>query len=249
MTRLSFPLLKGLRTVLPKPVKERARRALRTMAALTARVHFTVGVQPVSPVSGQDRGTPLNRYYLAQFLHEFSSDIAGSCLEFQEDLYTSRFGGEKVAHLDILHQEAGNPKATIVADLTTPNAMPSQAYDCIICTYVLHVIFELDTAVSELYRLLKPGGVLLVAVPHIGRSRGQWHELWRFTPDGLHRLLARAFGAEQVIVRAAGNSLTAAGIIRGLAAEDFTTAELDHHHDPDFAVGLFARACKRHQAT
>jgi SAM-dependent methyltransferase len=207
-------------------------------------MQFTVGVRPVSPVSGQDRGTPLNRYYLEQFLQEFSADISGYCLEFQEDLYTSRFGGDKVTKLDILHKEEGNKKATIVADLTKPNAIPSHAYDCIICTYVLHVIFELDTVVSELYRILKPGGVLLVAVPHIGRSRPKFHELWRFTPEGLHRVLARAFGAENVTVRAFGNSLIAAGIIRGLAAEDFTKAELDHHHDPDFAVGLFARACK-----
>jgi SAM-dependent methyltransferase len=244
MTPLSFALRQGLRAVLPSPVQARARRAERRLAALSARLRLPLGVRPVSPVSGWDRGTAMNRYYLAHFLHTVAADIAGECLEFQADLYTSRFGGDKVVRVDILHKEAGNPQATLVADLTAPNALPSQAYDCIVCTYVLHVIAEVHTAVAELYRLLKPGGVLLVAVPHLARHSAADHELWRFTPAGLQRLLARVFGAEQVVVRAYGNSLTAAGFIRGLAAEDFTAAELDRHHDPAYAVGLFARACK-----
>ncbi len=244
MTLLSFPRFERLRSVLPSPLKIWARQTVKSFRVTRVRMRFSMGVQPISLVGGWDRGKAINRYYLEQFLQTYSSDISGSCLEFEEDLYTTRFGAEKVAHLDILHKEEGNQKATLVADLTKPNAIPSNIYNCIICTYVLHVIFEVDTFVSELYRLLKPGGVLLVTVPHIARDYPQHHELWRFTPMGLHRLLAQAFSAEQVQVCAYGNSLTAAGFIRGLAAEDFTTAELDHHHDPAFAVGLSARARK-----
>jgi predicted SAM-dependent methyltransferase len=40
----------------------------------------------------------------------------------------------------------------------------------IICTHVLHIIADLDTAIWELYRILKPGGVLLVAVPQATRD-------------------------------------------------------------------------------
>ncbi len=241
----SREFLETVRRAVPRPVKRMARGALSTLRMIPPRVRLTVGVHPVNAKDPRvyDRGMPIDRYYLEAFLQECAPDIRGHCLEFFNDAYTSRFGGEKVTTLDILHKEPGNPRATIVADLTRPNAIPSNAFDCIICTYVLHSIFELETAVSELHRILKPGGVLLVAVPHIAKYLPHYTELWRFTPEGLHGVLARAFAAERVTVHAYGNSLTAVGFLRGLAAHEFTRAELAFH-DPGFPVGLFARAWK-----
>ncbi len=188
-----------------------------------------IGVQPISQHGGFDRGLPAHRYYVQQFLQEFSDCIHGHCLEFHENRYTSRYGGSRVAKIDILSKEDDNPRATIVADLTKAPDIPSNLFDCIICTHTLHMIFEVDKAVSELYRILKPRGVLLVAVPTIGRAYLECHEKWRFTPEGLQLLLARVFGDENVIVRAYGNSLTAAGTLRGLVAHEFTREELNYH--------------------
>jgi Methyltransferase domain len=208
-----------------------------------ARLCLAFGLRPLSYLWGLDRGIPIHRHYLTEFLRHFSSDIRGHCLEFQEDWYTSEFGGERVTKSDILHKERGNSNATIVADITGPNDVPNNLFDCIICTYVLNVIFELDKAISELYRILKPGGVLLVAVPQAAMCDPQWHDLWRFTPEGLHLLLAKAFGAENVTVRAYGNSLSVAGDLRGLVADEFTQRELDYH-DVRFAIVVCARAIK-----
>jgi SAM-dependent methyltransferase len=183
------------------------------------------------------------RYYLEQFLREFAGDIRGHCLEFQNPGYTPRFGGTAVEKLDILHVDDSNPLATIVADLTKPNNIRSDRFDCIICTHVLHIIFELDKAVSELYRILRPGGVLLVAVPQVSMCDPRFHEIWRFTPEGLAVVLSKVFGEKNVLVRAYGNSLTAAGEIRGLVASEFSKPTLDYH-DPRFAVEVCARACK-----
>jgi SAM-dependent methyltransferase len=235
---------KSLGRILPIPAKHRARYALSIINAVRARVRVAVGVQPLSTPGYWHRGMPISRYYLEQFLQERSSDIFGHCLEFLDDDYTSRFGEERVTRVDILHKEAGNKKATIVADLTQPNDIPSDLFDCINCTYVLHMIFEVDKAVSELHRILKPGGVLLVAVPGFNLTSGGAHPLWLFTPEALHRVLARVFGAENVSVHAYGNSLTAAGYLRGLVAHEFTQAELNHH-TPEFALAVFARAYKQ----
>jgi hypothetical protein len=51
------------------------------------------------------------------------------------------------------------------------------------------------------------------------------------------------FGAANVLVRGYGNSLTAAGEIRGVVAGEFLRSELDSH-DPRFAVEVCARAVK-----
>jgi glycosyltransferase involved in cell wall biosynthesis/SAM-dependent methyltransferase len=243
-------LVDGVSRILPRPAKRVARRLLGAVKALKTRrtrARMAKGVEPLSYLWGGDRGWPIHRYYLDQFLQEFAADVRGHCLEFQDPAYTPHFGGAAVTKLDILHIDASNPQATLVADLTKPNDIPSDLFDCIICTHVLHIIPELHKAVAELYRILKPGGVLLVAVPQASMCDPGYHELWRFTAEGLGWVLGRAFGAEQTTVRAYGNSLTTAGEIRGLVAAEFTQAELDTH-DPRFAVEVCARAVKRKPA-
>jgi SAM-dependent methyltransferase len=233
----------GVRRLAPEPAKRLVRRVRTAVRTLTARVGLGYGIEPFSYFWGGDRGVPICRYYLDRFMTECAADVRGRCLEFQDDSYTIHYGGAAVTKVDILHVDDSNPRATLVGDLTKPNDLPGDAFDCIICTHVLHVIAELDRAVAELRRLLKPGGVLLVAVPCVSMCDPQWHELWRFTEEGLCTLLARAFGPHRVMTRAYGNSLTAAGQIRGLAAHEFTSAELDTH-DPRFAVEVCARAWK-----
>ena len=60
-----------------------------------AHLRLGFGLRPMSYLWGLDRGVPIHRHYLEQFLREFSSDIRGHSLEFQEDSYTSRFGADQ----------------------------------------------------------------------------------------------------------------------------------------------------------
>lgn len=207
------------------------------------RVRSLVGVNPISYQGALDEA--LLCYHLDNyFLPEFAADIRGHCLEFEEDRYTSRLGGAQVTQVDVLHVDDTNPRATIIADLTQPNDIPSNTFDCIICTYVLHVIFDVIAAIREMHRILKPGGVLLVTVPHISPAYTHQNELWRFTPQGLERLLSDAFGSsEQVTLRPYGNSLVAMGTVRGLLSRHFTEQELAYIDTP-FATVLCARAIK-----
>jgi SAM-dependent methyltransferase len=215
----------------------------RRVANLKARYRLAKGLEPLSDNWGCERGEPICRRYLCEFLVEHLADVQGHCLEFQDDHYTTQLGGDRITRLDIINLEP-EPKATIVADLTKPNDIPANRFDCIICTHVLHVIPDLDRMLTELHRILKPGGVLLVGVPHVSMSGPEWHELWRFTDEGLQLVLARAFGAANVTVKAYGNSLTAAGQLRGLVTHEFTEEELNFH-DPRFAVEVCGRAVKR----
>jgi len=223
--------------------------AFRILAVLirsfNARIRLMAGTKPLSFCWGDDRpGQSVCRYYIEQFLREFNQDIRGHCLEFQEDSYATRFGQERVKKLDILHIDESNPQATLIADITRPNSLPSDTFDCIICTHVLHVIFELEHAISELFRILKPGGVLLIAVPHVSMyNPSLWREYWRFTSDGLQRLLLTVFTNELITIRSYGSSLTAAGAIRGLNAHEFSQDELDEHH-VGFSPEICARAVK-----
>lgn len=236
-------LVQALRKSLPEPAKQVLRQLLAPVRTTNARIRSAVSLEPLSYLWGFDRGLPLHRYYLELFLEEFASDIRGHCLEFQAPSYAFRFGGSAIHKLDILHIDDSNPAVTMVADLTKPNDIPTDLFDCIVCTHVLHAILELDKVIAELRRILKPGGVLLATVPHVSMCDPGFHEIWRFTLEGLSLLMAKAFGTGNITLRAYGNSLTAAGEIRGLVAGEFSAAALEYH-DPRFAVEVCARAYK-----
>jgi SAM-dependent methyltransferase len=234
--------MKGIKSIVSKSIKPIARDILRPMIVFRNRLRFAVGTAPLAE-SWNDSGKPIHRYYLEQFLQEFASSIRGHCLEFQGDAYTSRFGADRVTKLDILHLTDDNPKATIVADLTKHNDIESNLFDCIICTYVLHIVYDLNKIISEMYRILRPGGSLIIAVPHIMTCYPDYHELWRFTAEGLSLLLEKAFEPNHIVTRSMGNSLTAAGELRGLVTHEFFKNELDYH-DPRFGTVVCARAIK-----
>ncbi len=209
----------------------------------SARWRMAHGVDPLSSIWGLDRGLPFHRYYLEQFLSDHRADIRGTVLEFQDPQYSLRFAPAPIEHLDILHVDDSNPLATLVGDLMQRNDLPSNRFDCVVCTHVLHLIGEVEHAVREIHRMLRPGGVLLVGVPGVSMDGDVNGELWRFTPGGLRWLLARVFGGAAVDVCGYGNSLTAAAELRGLVTEEFTPEELEYH-DPRYALEVCARAVK-----
>lgn len=202
---------------------------------------------PISPYWGSDRGLPIDRYYIEQFLRQHAGDVRGHGLEVKEDLYTTRFGGRRVTRLDVLHPEAGNPKATVVADLTTGDDLPSDRFDFIILTQTLHLIYDVRSAVATLHRILKPGGVLLATVSGISKiSRGdmdRWGHHWAFTTRSARQLFTDFFGVANVAVQAHGNVLTSIAFLHGIASEELRPREL-MHHDPDYELLITVRAMK-----
>ena len=73
---------------------------------------------PISRVWGFDRGLPVDRYYIEGFLAAHAADIQGRVLEIGDNTYTLKYGGSRVIGSEILHPVEGNPRATIIADLS-----------------------------------------------------------------------------------------------------------------------------------
>ena len=155
------------------------------------------GVHPIDPDFGCRWGQPIDRYYIERFLEQHASDIHGHVLEVADNGYTDRLGGPRVSRSDVLHYVRGNPKATIVADLTDAREIPSDSFDCIILTQTLQFIFDFRAATKTLHRILKPGGALLVTcngISQISRhDMEQWGEYWRFTSLSARRLFTEVF--------------------------------------------------------
>ena len=204
-------------------------------------------LQPISRVFGFDRGLCIDRYYIENFLACHTDDVRGCVLEIGDDTYTRTFGGGRVTKSDVLHVSEGNPKATIVADLICADNVPSNTFDCAIFTQTLQFIYDVQAAVRTLYRILKPGGVLLATFPGISQisrhDMNRWGEYWRFTTISARLLFEEVFPAENIRVQAHGNVLVAIAFLHGLAAEELTKQELNYH-DPDYEVIITVRAVK-----
>jgi SAM-dependent methyltransferase len=204
-------------------------------------------VEPFSREWGFDRGKPVDRYFIERFLDRHAGDIRGRVLEVGTDLYTRRFGGGKVSTGDVLHVSESKPGVTIIADLTRPEQLPAEAFDCLILTNTVQFIFDFEAVLRTAQRILRPGGVLLLTVPGVSAiSRydyDPWGEFWRFTTLSLERLLKEAFPRGEVDVEGFGNVLVCAAFLYGLTVEEFQPSELDHG-DPDYELVVCGRARK-----
>jgi SAM-dependent methyltransferase len=157
-------------------------------------------------------------------------------LSLKKDLFSYRFRKWKIAkHVPssgrILDIGSGTAPVspdmarTVVADLseeamrkvecgskvvTSITGMPFDpaTFDCILCSEVLEHVPEDDKAVSELRRVLKPGGVLVVTVPYQKRFWAEDDEyvahVRRYDPGELEQKLQRAGFQEITTYKMAG---------------------------------------------
>lgn len=246
--------IRAARTYLPRSTRDWVVRQQRRYNLHWLRVG-TIGfgdlrrTSPVSPVFALDRGLAIDRYYIARFLGEHRADVRGRCLEFGDATYINQFGDGRVTAIDVLHVKDGNPAATIVADLTNADHIPSEIFDCIVFTQTLQMIYDMKAALRTLQRILKPGGVLLMTshgISKIGRriERDGWGEYWRLTAQSAELLLAEIFPAADIQVATYGNVFTACCCLHGIASEEISAAELDYC-DPDYEVIVGIRVRKR----
>ena len=203
--------------------------------------------QPASRVFGYDRGTPIDRYYIENFLRSNSDQIRGRVLEVGDATYTHRFGSD-VRQSDVLHATTGSRNATIIGDLATGQGIPDSAFDCIILTQVLPFIFDVRAAVATSHRAVRPGGVVLATVPGISQisryDMDRWGDFWRFTDRSARRLFEEAFAAGHVEVESFGNVAVATQFLQGMALQEIDPAELGPN-DPDYQLIITVKAKRR----
>jgi hypothetical protein len=203
-------------------------------------------LEPVSRDWGFDRGTPVDRFYIERFLDRHSADIRGRVLEVADNAYSVTFGGDAVLRSDILQPVAGDPKATVIADLGTGEGVPDRVFDCVICTQTLQFIYDARRAIASLHSMLRPGGVLLMTVPGISQiSREDMErtgDFWRFTSKSMQRLLSGSFGGS-VTVESVGNVYAATAFLQGVAVEELDP-DLLEIADPQFQLLLVCRAMR-----
>ncbi len=191
---------------------------------------FLMKTNPVSDEWGFDRGTPVDRYFIEDFLQKESLNLQNSTLtiEVGDDEYSRRFFPR--AKHEILNYAEG-------MDLTKEGTIPENRYDVFICTQTFHQIYDVKKAIQGSWNLLKDGGVMLATVcgTIVKQARNEeYSHYWGFTPLAIERLMKEVYG-ENIIIEAFGNAMVATAFIQGLAVEELDM-DLVNRVDDDFTI-------------
>jgi SAM-dependent methyltransferase len=172
---------------------------------------------------GSQRGLPVDRWYIQDYLYNHSADVSGRVLEVKSDLYGSRLGASVVDVVDI---DPTNPRATVIGDLCDPATLDQGRYDAAIVTQTLQLVSDPEAALRNVLRSLRLRGVLLITVPCLSRLVGDI-DRWRWTPAGFQQLVLQvAPVSASVEVVGLGNGLAGRAFLFGLAAEDVAPSAL-----------------------
>lgn len=181
---------------------------------------------------GWKRGTPIDRYYLHIFLDKNRKFIRGKCLEFGEDTYTKYYGKDVTnsqIFTSILDKKVRED--ILVGDIVQIETLPSDEFDCIICTNVLNFIYDIHSAVIGLNKMLKPGGVCIISIAghasHISKyDMDRWGDYWRMSDKSASLLFENA-GFNIEYLESHGNAYAASAQMLGYCLEDVDLEEIN----------------------
>jgi len=154
-----------------------------------------------------ERVTSLRRQWLDADLEAVGGVLRGLVLEVGSG-HAGRRGtfrppGQTVRrwlHLDIEAAAAPDVQADVER-----LPLKDSAFDVVVCLEVLEYVRLPCVALSEMRRVLRAGGTLVLSTPFMHRKDSA-HDYWRFTEPGLRRLLSDA-GYELLSIHAHGAAL------------------------------------------
>jgi SAM-dependent methyltransferase len=103
-----------------------------------------------------------------------------------EPLFQTRF--DRYIGVDL----TGNERADLTIQPGGPLPQPSGSIDCVLSTQVLEHVERPDDYLREAYRVLKPGGCLVLSTHGIWPYHPTPTDYWRWTIDGLRMQMGRA---------------------------------------------------------
>jgi len=93
-----------------------------------------------------------------------------------------------------------------------------ECFDTVLCTSVLEHVDSPEAAISEAYRVLRPGGRILITVPFMYPTHEAPYDFWRTTHYGLRSVLERhGFDVEDLSAQGGPFVLLVHYLIGGLA--------------------------------
>jgi|TARA_B110000259_G_scaffold187654_1_gene242703 SAM-dependent methyltransferase len=198
-------------------------------------------IHPISDYFGFDRGLPIDRYYINKFININKKHIRGNVLEIGDDRYSKKFKCDSTIYGIIKNEK--------VEILNLEEKLPNKIkkFDCIICTQVINYTYKKEKFISNLYKLLKKNGILLLTCSSITRisnyDYNRYGDYWRFTDMSLRKLLSSVFNKKSIRIKTHGNISVSTKFLYGLSADEVSYDDLNFN-DKNFSLLISCRAKK-----
>lgn len=85
------------------------------------------------------------------------------------------------------------PNVDVVVTPGVPWPLETASFDAILCTQVLEHVENLEHVLSEMHRVLKPGGAFLASIPFAFNEHGGPHDYRRLSVNGARCLLEKDY--------------------------------------------------------
>lgn len=135
--------------------------------------------------------------YLCSDLREVLPNLHGRLLDVGcgNKPYAHWLDADKVVqHLGI--DIYPGPKVDVVVSIDRQWPFETASFDAVLCTQVLEHVENVEHVLSEIHRVLKPGGVLLASVPFAYNEHGHPHDYRRLSVNGARCLLEKEYNVQ-----------------------------------------------------
>ena len=190
--------------------------------------YFKVFLFPKIPISnyfGFERGDPIDRYYINNFIYENKNKIKGKILEIGDNRYSRNYTGYK----KVIGIVPG--KNILIYNLEKKPKKNIGKFDCIICTQVINYTFDFTSVIKNLHKLLNNGGSLLLTCSSTTRisnyDKNRYGDFWRFTDISLKKILVKFFNKKKIKVETFGNVSVCSKFLYGLSTDELSFKELN----------------------
>lgn len=206
-------------------------------------------LHPLDDAYGMNRGTPVDRYYIEQFLESQKEWIHGTVMEIGDRAYTLKFGRNRIADSIVLHVDQALPENhQIKGDFSTGEGLTEKSIDCLICTQTLPFIYDVHSAANHMIRILRQGGTILITVGGISQiiqyEKIHYGHFWSFTDQSLRKLFEENPEVDSVEIFTYGNVKTAAAFLYGISFEELNRTDLEPC-DPNYQLIIAAVVRKK----
>ncbi len=199
--------------------------------------------KPVSKAFGYDRGYSIGRYYIDRFIEKNKKYIKGTVVEIGDRRYSDKFGSKNIESYCFKFQQEEEDKFDIVGDLSTGKGIIPDFADCFIVTQTLDFIFDLDSAIENIIKILKPNGSALITVSGISPiSRTDMDDYGHFrcfTDLFLRKSFSKYINNKNIEIETFGNVKTSAAYLYGCPVKMIEKDEL-LYHDRDYQMVIGA---------
>lgn len=148
------------------------------------------------------RGKTIYRFFLNKLITDNCAQISGLVLDLAGGAKSSYYEYLPSKNVDFLRTNIDLDKnIDKVIDFNKPLPFQDNYFDHILFFNALYIVEDRDQFLTEVYRVLKPGGNIFISSPFIANEMPEPHDYCRLTYEGLEKYFHKLTWSSVQIIR------------------------------------------------